>query len=152
MQYTTGVKNISAIYFIGIATKPIAEPSVVNGTRIASKETIIDDIYTGLDAWLCKNGIFDVLIMCIPNRFDTIPYENHIVWNNAASAGPNLNTNHNIANTIKSNAELSGPIKIINCLIARMLHFLGFFKESTSTLSNGKVNWPISYNKLCTSS
>lgn len=81
------------------------------------------------------NGIFAVLIICIPNRFDTIPYENHIVWNNAESAGPNLKTNHNMANTIKSNAELSGPIKIINCLIALMLHFLGFFKESISTLS-----------------
>lgn len=123
MQYTTGVKNISAIYFIGIATKPIAVPSGVNGTNIANKETIIDDIYTGLEAWLCTNGIFAVLIICIPNRFDTIPYENHIVWNNAESAGPNLKTNHNMANTIKSNAELSGPIKIINCLIALMLHF-----------------------------
>ena len=115
MQYTTGVKNINAIYFKGIATKPIAEPNAVNGTNIAS---IIDDKYTGLEAWLCTNGIFAVLIICIPNRFDTIPYENHIVWNNAESAGPNLNTNHNIANTIKSKAELSGPIKIINCLIA----------------------------------
>ena len=41
-------RNISAIYFIGIATKPIAVPSGVNGTNIANKETIIDDIYTCL--------------------------------------------------------------------------------------------------------
>ena len=67
MQYTTGVKNISAIYFIGIATKPIAVPSGVNGTNIANKETIIDDIYTGLEAWLCTFRMKTILFGTMQN-------------------------------------------------------------------------------------
>ena len=63
----------------------------------------IDVAYTAFEALLCINGVFDVLITCSPTKFDTTPYENHIDWNNAASGSLSSNTNHKIANIIKSN-------------------------------------------------
>ena len=85
-------------------------PINVNGINIATMLNPIEVVYTALDALLWMNGVFPVLITCNPTRFDTTPYENQIDWNNAASGSLNPNTNHNIANIIKSNIELVGPM------------------------------------------
>ena len=45
-----------------------------------------------------------------------------------------------LAKTIKSNAELKGPINSIKSFKLLMLNCLGFCKYSSSTLSKGKVN------------
>ena len=60
------------IYFAAIGTSPIIAPKAVNGTTKPIIIKAIDDIYTALCALLCINGIFDVLIICIPTKFETI--------------------------------------------------------------------------------
>lgn len=79
MQYMNVIINIITIYFISIGSNPIIFPNVVNGTRIPIIINKIDDIYTALFALLCINGIFAVLIICNPTKFETILYVNHIV-------------------------------------------------------------------------
>ena len=79
IQYKNVTAKIKAIYFAAIGTNPIALPRCVNGTI---KPIIInknDEIYTHLFALLCTKGNFAVLIICIPIRFETILYVNHIV-------------------------------------------------------------------------
>ena len=88
------------MYLIGIGTNPIMLPSQVNGTAIPIIIKSSDEKYTGLLAMLSTNGFLAVLIICIPNRFETMLYVNHIVWNSAASL--KLNLNHKNANTIKT--------------------------------------------------
>ena len=105
--------------------------------------SMIDVAYTALDAWLW-NGVFDVLIMCNPTKFDTTPYENHIDWNNAAFGILSPNPNHKIANIIKSNIELVGPMYSINLFMLFISHTRGFSKYSLSTLSYGIESCPIS--------
>ena len=99
-QYKIGTPIITVKYRNGIATSPIICPNGVNGNIIAIMLNSIDEKYTILCALLCTNGILAVLITCIPTRFDTTPYENHIVWNTAASLIPNMN--QTLANTIIS--------------------------------------------------
>ena len=72
MQYKNVTPNIMKIYFKAIGAKPIAIPSGVNGTKIPIIINKIEDILSALCALLCINGVFAVLIMCIPIRFDTI--------------------------------------------------------------------------------
>ena len=79
MQYNIGTPNIIEKYFGARAVNPIALPINVNGTIIAIILSAIDDIYTAFDAWLCLNGIFAVLIICIPTKFETILYVNQVV-------------------------------------------------------------------------
>lgn len=71
--------NINTIKNGVNGTSPRNFPINVKGTIIATMQIIVVNIYTVFDAWLSINGIFAVLIMCRPIRFDTIPYENHIV-------------------------------------------------------------------------
>ena len=71
--------NINAIKNGVRKASPRNFPINVKGTIIATAQITIINKYTVFDAWLSINGIFAVLIMCKPIRFDTIPYENHIV-------------------------------------------------------------------------
>lgn len=72
MQYKNVTPNINNIYFKAIGTNPIIAPNLVNGTNIPITINNIDDKYSILLALLCINGIFAVLIICIPTRFETI--------------------------------------------------------------------------------
>mgnify|MGYP000318379728 CR=1 FL=1 len=108
------------------------------GTIIAIILKIIDEAYTILFALLSINGILEVLIICIPTRLETTPYENQIVWKIEASLIPSINQIE--AKTIISKIELKGPINNMKCFKLLMFHFLGSFKYSISTLSKGKVN------------
>ena len=134
-QYSTGTNSITEKYFSGIGTSPIYFPIKVNGIKIATILKPIDVAYTAFELWLSINGVFAVLIMCRPTRFDTTPYENHIDWNRAASGSLKPKPNHNIENTIKSNTELAGPIHNINRFKLFIFHTRGLSKYSLSTLS-----------------
>ena len=116
----------------------LCTPKNVNGTIIAIILKIIDEAYTILFALLSINGILEVLIICIPTRLETTPYENQIVWKTAASLIPSINQIE--AKTIISKIELKGPINNMKCFKLLMFHFLGSLKYSISTLSKGKVN------------
>lgn len=134
-QYSTGTNSITEKYFGGIGTKPIYFPIKLNGIMIAIMLSPIDVAYTAFELLLSMNGVFAVLIMCRPTRFDTTPYENHIDWNSAASGSLKPKPNHNIENTIKSNTELAGPIHNINRFKLFIFHTRGLSKYSLSTLS-----------------
>ena len=134
-QYRIGTNKIIEKYLKGIGTSPIYFPIKLNGIIIATMLNPIDVAYTAFELLLSINGVFAVLITCNPTRFDTTPYENHIDWNSAASGVLNPNPNHNIANTIKSNTELAGPIHSINLFMLFIFHLRGFDKYSLSTLS-----------------
>ena len=73
-------------------------PKIVKGTIRAIILKSMEVTYTGFAALLFINGVFAVLIMCNPIKFDTTPYENQMVWNNAASGNLKLNPNHKLAN------------------------------------------------------
>ena len=132
-QYSIGTPTIIAKYFKDIGTKPIISPKKEKGTAIATILSRIEEKYTILDALLCTKGNFAVLIICIPIKLDTTPYENQIVWNTAASLIPNINQIEE--KTIISKRELRGPIKSIKCFKLFKLHIWGFSKYSSSTLS-----------------
>ena len=72
MQYKKETTKINAIYSIAIGTNPIANPKFVYGTINPAKIKSPEEMYTHLLALLCKNGIFAVLIICIPIKFETI--------------------------------------------------------------------------------
>ena len=136
--------NINNICIIDKGTRPKKLPINVKGTNTANKLNRIDEAYTIFEALLCINGTFEVLMMCKPIKFDTTPYENHIVWNVAASSVLSPNINHSEANISKSKNELNGPI--INMKRFKLLRFQvrGLDVYSLSTLSNGKVICPTS--------
>ena len=79
MQNTIGIPKIIVKYLNGIGVKPIIPPKAVYGNITVTIASNIDDAYTILLALLWTNGIFAVLIICIPNKFSTFPYANHIV-------------------------------------------------------------------------
>ena len=64
--------NIIEISVKVSGTSPIKPPNPVKGNKIPIIINEIEEIYTGLLALLWKNGNFDVLIMCIPSKFETI--------------------------------------------------------------------------------
>ena len=150
IQYKMVTANIINICCPAIGTSPIAFPKGVNGTKIPNIINKLDDIYTALFALLSINGVFAVLIICIPIKLETILYVNHIVWKWETSL--TINTNHNDINTIKSKSELTGPINSINLFKLFISNFFGFSKSSLSTLSNGIVICPKSYNNPSTNS
>ena len=72
IQYKKVTPDIKKIYLISIGTSPIAAPSGVNGINIPTIINNIDEVYTALCALLWTNGIFSVLIMCIPTKFENM--------------------------------------------------------------------------------
>ena len=71
-QKVIAIVKIKTIYLKSIGTKPIIFPNAVKGTIRPININEKDERYTNLFALLCINGIFAVLIICIPNKFETI--------------------------------------------------------------------------------
>ena len=72
IQYRKVTIKINAIYCPAIGTNPMKLPKGVNGTIIPTSINKIEEKYTILLALLCIKGIFAVLMMCIPTKFETI--------------------------------------------------------------------------------